>query len=55
MPSMEERNVAALSLWHNEAFANRKVDLGPGLNPLSHVGTNPLGLSLTVWSQACGK
>jgi hypothetical protein len=28
---MEERNVAALSLWHNEAFANRQFDLGPGL------------------------
>ena len=31
MPSMEERNVAALGVWHNEAFANRQFDLGPGL------------------------
>jgi hypothetical protein len=31
MPSLEERNVAALSIWHNEMAANRQFDLGPGL------------------------
>ncbi len=31
MPSTEERNIATLELWLNEVYANRRVELGPGL------------------------
>lgn len=31
MPSREERNIATLELWLNEVYANRQVELGPGL------------------------
>ncbi len=44
MGSMEEQNVATLELWLNEVYANRRVELGPGLLAPSYTRHRPSGV-----------